>query len=90
VFLFSGQENRKSGDDLLHTWAQKSDPKSLAQKKETPVQLGGSPGLNPAPRTVDNSLMHEQLKKPLIEENRKSGDDLLHTWAQKSEPKVLA
>ena len=36
-------------------------------------------GLVPPPRTVDTDpKVHEQLKKPLIPENRKSSDDLMH------------
>jgi hypothetical protein len=56
-------ENRKDKDDLQHVWAQ--------------ISPGHPTGLEPAPRTIDTMPeVHEQLKKPLISENRKSGDDL--------------
>ena len=38
----------------------------------------------PAPTTTDNSkFVNTQLKKPLIPENRKSGDDLLNLHEKK-------
>ena len=36
-------------------------------------------GLEPEPRTVDTfPEVHQQLKKPIIPENRKSGDDFMN------------
>ena len=43
------------------------------------INPGAPTGLEPPPRTVDlDPLVHQQLRKPLIPENRNSENDLMN------------
>ena len=63
-------ENRNHADDLLN----------LHQKqKKSKIDPQAPTGLVPPPTTTDNNkFVDTQLKKPLIADNRKHGDDLLN------------